>query len=92
MKKKHIQLVTILLVITLLLYIEPAYAGPGGTITKALFKTWWGKLLITIISIILLPVLLYCNIVIALKVRKTKKILTQIGLKNRAKVPWSWEL
>lgn len=79
--------VFITLIVILLLFIEPAYAGPGGTVAKALFKTWWGKTLMTLIVIILFPLFFYIKIIEFKAVRKTKKQLTKLGLKNK---DFSW--
>lgn len=87
MKKKYLQLIPIITIVILLFYIEPAYAGPGGAITKVLFKTWWGKLLMLILCILLLPIIIYSQIITFFKVRKTKKQLVKIGLLNK---DFSW--
>lgn len=87
MKKKILKLLPLILIIALLFYVEPVLAGPGGTVAKALFKTWWGKLLMLLLAIILLPVLIYAKIVEFFKIRKTKKQLVEIGFKNK---DFSW--
>ena len=58
--KQH-QKITLVLTIffVLFLFIDPVYAGPGGTVAKALFKTWWGKLIMSVLAIILLPLIFY---------------------------------
>src|SRR5690606_4820709 len=61
----------------------PIFAGPGGYIAKGLFKTFWGKLLLFAIVIILLPLIFYIKIVEFLKVRKNKKILQNISVTNK---------
>ena len=71
-----------LIVIITLFSIDPIFAGPGGYIAKGLFKTFWGKLLLFAIVIILLPLIFYIKIVEFLKVRKNKKILQNIMLHN----------
>ncbi len=73
----------ITLVFILFLFIDPIYAGPGGTVAKALFKTWWGKVLIGLLTIILLPLIFYVRTIEFIAVRKAKKQLAKLGLKNK---------
>lgn len=40
-KKEWLFFITVIII---LFTIDPVYAGPGGTVAKAFFKTWWGKL------------------------------------------------
>ncbi|GAA4962032.1 hypothetical protein [Algibacter aquimarinus] len=77
----------ITLVFVLFLFIDPVYAGPGGTVAKALFKTWWGKLLMSVLVIIFLPVVFYVRIIEFIAVRKAKKQLARLALKNK---DFSW--
>ncbi|WP_027392642.1 hypothetical protein [Aquimarina latercula] len=85
MKKSEI--ILFILFITFLFFIDPLYAGPGGAIAKGLFKTWWGKILLLVVTIVLLPFIIYIKSVEFFKVKKTKKQLMHIGLKNR---DFSW--
>ena len=51
-----------LVVLTLIIIcftIDPVYAGPGGTVAKAFFRTWWGKLILIILTVIFLPLIVY---------------------------------
>ena len=59
MKAQHRKILLTILIIGFLFYIDPVYAGPGGSIVKGLFKTWWGKLIIGAIVIIFLPLVIY---------------------------------
>lgn len=77
----------ITLVFVLFLFIDPVYAGPGGTVAKALFKTWWGKLLMSVLVIIFLPVIFYVRVIEFIAVRKAKKQLAKLALKNK---DFSW--
>lgn len=72
-----------LLVIAVLFMVEPAYAGPGGYIAKGLFKTFWGKILLGALTIILLPFILYVKFREYFAVRKNKKILSTLGAINK---------
>lgn len=86
MRKSHF--IILVLVITLVLFdIDPMFAGPGGTVVKAIFKTWWGKVLMSIIGIILLPLIIYVYFREFLSIKKCKKELLVLGKKNR---DFSW--
>ncbi|WP_299315118.1 hypothetical protein [uncultured Aquimarina sp.] len=80
---KKSRFIVLLVFIGLLFFIDPIYAGPGGVIAKGLFKTWWGKILMLLLFIILLPFIIYIKSVEFFKVKKTKKQLVEIGLKNK---------
>ena len=81
MKKYNLLFCVIFLV--LLFYADPVFAGPGGAIAKSFFKTWWGKALGILLFILLFPLIAYGWIVETLKVKRTKKQLRQVGLKNK---------
>lgn len=87
MKPHHKKLIFTLLIIGFLFYVDPVYAGPGGTIAKGLFKTWWGKLILFALFIIFFPLIVYTYTVEFFAVKKCKKQLNQIGLKNK---DFSW--
>jgi hypothetical protein len=61
MKNSHFKngflLVTFTLVAVILL-TEPALAGPGGKIARSLFDSFWGKLLLVLLTIIFLPLII----------------------------------
>ena len=86
MKKSHF--ILLVLVIALILFdIDPMYAGPGGTVVKAIFKTWWGKVLMSIIAIVLLPLTIYVYLREYFAIRKCKKELLLLGKRNK---DFSW--
>lgn len=82
---KQQQKITLILSIffILFLFIDPVYAGPGGTVAKALFKTWWGKLIMSVLAIILLPLIFYIKTIEFIAVRKAKKQLAKLGIINK---------
>ncbi len=84
---KNLRVVFFLVFVCVLFFVDPIYAGPGGAIAKGLFKTWWGKILMLSVVVILLPFIIYIKSVEFLKVKKTKKQLFQIGLDNK---DFSW--
>ncbi|MDT0559288.1 hypothetical protein RM697_11540 [Ichthyenterobacterium sp. W332] len=87
MKPHHKKVLLTILIIGFLFYIDPVYAGPGGSVVKGLFKTWWGKLLLFALCIIFFPLIVYTYTVEFFAIRKTKKQLNAIGLINR---DFSW--
>ncbi|WP_200875040.1 hypothetical protein [Methylomarinum vadi] len=58
-----------------LFYIEPAMAGPGGKIASAAFETFWGRIILGILTIVFLPLILYSIIREKLSERRTLKDL-----------------
>ncbi|WP_437370036.1 hypothetical protein [Maribacter litoralis] len=86
MRKSH--LIILVLVLALVLFdIDPMYAGPGGTVVKAIFKTWWGKVLLSILGIIFLPLTIYVYFREYFAVKNCKKQLLELGKRNK---DFSW--
>ncbi len=81
--------VFIIVLVTVFLCLDPelALAGPGGAIVKGVFKTWWGKALLTLLAIILAPLTIYIYLKEYFEVRKNRKILQDLGTLNR---DFSW--
>lgn len=79
-KKNWLLLLTVVLI---LFVIDPVYAGPGGAVANAFFKTWWGKIILALLTIILLPLIIYIRLIEYRKARQIKKILTKLSLKHR---------
>lgn len=77
------QLILTVFIIVLLFYVDPVYAGPGGFVAKALFKSFWGKVLLFVLTIVLLPLIVYIRMVEYRKSRKIKKVLAQISIQNK---------
>ncbi len=71
---KSFVLLLILVVLTLMI-IEPAFAGPGGKIARVMFETFWGKILLAALTIILFPLILYVLIKQKLGERRARKNL-----------------
>lgn len=86
MRKSH--LIILVLVLALVLFdIDPMYAGPGGTVVKAIFKTWWGKVLLSILGIIFFPLTIYVYFREYFAVKNCKKQLLELGKRNK---DFSW--
>lgn len=74
---KIIKSLALLLVIVVLwlVIIEPAFAGPGGKIARVMFETFWGKIVLAVLVIILLPFILYVTIKEKIGERRARKDL-----------------
>lgn len=58
-KLRYGLLVSLTVFLLSFLILEPALAMPGGKIASAVFDTFWGKVLLVIITIVLLPLIVY---------------------------------
>lgn len=58
-----------------LVIVEPAMAGPGGKIARAAFETFWGKILLGILTVIFLPLITYVILREKLSERRARKDL-----------------
>ncbi|MGB2247031.1 MAG: Tim44 domain-containing protein [Alcanivorax sediminis] len=65
----------LMLATILWLACEPALAGPGGTIAKAAFETFWGRVALGALTIIFLPLILMVLVREKLAERRTRKDL-----------------
>jgi len=57
------------------IFIQPAYGGPGGQIAKVIVNTFWGKMVLSLLSLILLPIGIYLYIKQKLAERRAYKDL-----------------
>jgi hypothetical protein len=73
-KKRFLGICLIFLMVAFI-FIQPAYAGPGGQIAKLLAKTFWGKMVLSLLTFILLPVGIYLYIKQKLAERRAYKDL-----------------
>jgi len=62
-------------VLIALLTAEPALAGPGGKIAKAVYESFWGKVGLVLLTIIFLPLIISVIIKEKLAERRTRKDL-----------------
>lgn len=60
--KKNLLIVLLLLIALCSIFVEPSIAGPGGAIAKAVAKTFWGKVLSALLTLIFLPLIVYTYI------------------------------
>jgi hypothetical protein len=59
MNKKRLLGICLLFLVVAFIFIQPAYAGPGGQIAKEMANTFWGKMVLGLLSIVLLPIGIY---------------------------------
>ena len=73
--KNSIIISVMISIVIILLSIEPAMAGPGGKIASAVFESFWGKVVLVILTIIFLPLILYIILQEKLSERRSRKDL-----------------
>ena len=54
--------ICLIFLIIIFIFIQPAYVGPGGIITKALIKSFWGKAALVVMALTCLPLAIYVYI------------------------------
>jgi len=52
----------LIFLIFIFIFIQPAYIGPGGIVTKALLKSLWCKAALALMAITCLPLAIYVYI------------------------------
>ncbi|MEJ2727884.1 MAG: Tim44 domain-containing protein [Deltaproteobacteria bacterium] len=75
MNKKRLLGICLIFLMVAFIFIQPAYAGPGGQIAKVLAKTFWGKMVLGLLTLILLPVGTYLYVKQKLAERRAYKDL-----------------
>jgi len=64
------------------LAIEPVLAGPGGRIASAAFQSFWGRVLLVILTLIFLPLILYTVLQEQLATRRARKDLQYVASRD----------
>ncbi|MCW8885030.1 MAG: hypothetical protein OQK12_07205 [Motiliproteus sp.] len=80
--KKVIQFYYLTLILLLPLVAEPVVAGPGGMIAKAVWNTFWGKLVIILLVLIFLPLLILSTLEENRAVRRARQDLAYMADRN----------
>ena len=62
MNQKRILGMCLIFLIIIFIFIQPAYIGPGGIVTKALLKSLWCKAALALMAITCLPLAIYVYI------------------------------
>lgn len=70
----------VILVLTMLVAVEPAMAGPGGKVARAVFETFWGRVILGILVVIFLPLITYVVIREKRAERRARKDLRFMAL------------
>ena len=73
--QKKIGIVLLAILCLTLLGVEPALAGPGGAIAHAAFETFWGRILLAVLTVLFLPLILYVTFLEKRAERRTRKDL-----------------
>jgi hypothetical protein len=79
MKKSLFWFALILVVVILAVSIQPALAAPGGKIVSGLFKTYWGKVLLGILVVVMSPLIAYTLVKEWMAENKTLAILQKLA-------------
>ncbi len=82
MNKKRLLGICLIFLMVAFIFIQPAYAGPGGQIAKVLAKTFWGKMVLGLLAAILMPVGIYLYIKQQLAQRRAYKDLKYMAQYN----------
>jgi len=73
--KKVIFVGLLAFVFIVLLAVEPGLAGPGGKIARAAFETFWGRVVLGILTIVFLPYITYVVVKEKISERRARKDL-----------------
>ena len=72
---RNIILGVVVAVTIAVVFIEPAFAGPGGKIARAAFETFWGRIALGALTIVFLPLITYVVLREKLAERRARKDL-----------------
>lgn len=61
---KHALTGLLTLVFMIFIVVEPSMTGPGGKIASAAFGTFWGRVILGILTFIFLPLITYVSIAV----------------------------
>ena len=89
MNKKRLLGICLIFLMIAFVFIQPAYGGPGGQIAKIIANTFWGKMLLSLLSFILLPVGIYMYLKQKLAERRAYRDLRSMAQYN-PNFEWRW--
>jgi hypothetical protein len=89
MNRKRALGICLIFLMVAFIFIQPAYAGPGGHIAKVLAKTFWGKMVLGLLTFILLPVGIFLYIKQKLAERRARKDLKYMA-QHDPNFDWPW--
>ena len=64
------------------IYVEPMLAGPGGKIASAAFESFWGKIILGLLTLIFLPLIIYVALREKLAENRARKDLRYMAAYN----------
>ena len=70
--------ISVVLIGTIILFPDPSFAAPGALI-KAAAKSFWGKVIFSVLILIFLPLVIWFLIERSILVRRTRRILEKLG-------------
>ncbi len=79
MQTKRIIILGVSILLLSVFMASPVMAGPGGKIAKAVAKSFWGKVVLVVLTIIFLPLIIYITIREKLATRRALKDLRYIA-------------
>lgn len=79
--KSHFSLI-LLFSILALVTSEPALAGPGGTIVSAAYESFWGRIILVVLTIVFLPLIIYITFIEKRAIRRARKDLSYMSQMN----------
>jgi hypothetical protein len=85
--KRTLILGALVIVAISFVFVEPAFAGPGGKIARAAFETFWGRIALGILTIIFLPLITYVVLREKISERRARKDLRFMAAYS-AKFDW----
>jgi len=62
MEVSMMKTILLALAVCLLIAVEPAFAGPGGRIARVAFETFWGKVALGALTVVLFPVIVWVTV------------------------------
>ena len=89
MYKKRLLGICLIFLMVAFVFIQPAYGGPGGQIAKVIANTFWGKMVLSLLALILLPIGIYMYIKQRLAERRAYKDLRYMAQYD-PNFEWRW--
>ena len=89
MDRKRLLGICLIFLMVAFVFIQPAYGGPGGQIAKLIANSFWGKMVLSLLSFVLLPMGIYLYIKQKLAERRAYKDLRYMAQYD-PNFEWRW--
>lgn len=89
MNQKRLLGICLLFLMVAFVFIQPAYGGPGGQFAKLIANTFWGKMVLSLLAFILLPMGIYLYVKQKLAERRVYKDLRYMAQYD-PNFEWLW--